>query len=183
MKRFFLIFNLFLLFFGGGMETAVAAKKYRYIKREHGVRFHGDIPLSFPGFSMDVNLQGAYTYNWRGMLEFGPYFQLKGSKETTPFIDNWGAGLLVEYNFIKNRGKRKFIPALGLNIGVKGEAGLKLAVGPQFTAKYFVGKRTAFTAKVAYSFNAPFRNFMDKTQWRHNVDISMIGFSYYFDFY
>ena len=182
MKKFFLFFNLFLLFFIGGMETATAVKKYRYIKREHGVRFQGNIPLKLIPFQMNVNLQGAYTYNWRGMLEFGPHFQFKGNSTAANFTGSWGAGLLVEYNIIKNRGKREFIPAVGLNVGAKTEGALRLALGPQVSLKYFVGKRTPFTVTLAYNFNMPFTNLMDRTQWKHDLDISM-GFSYYFDFY
>ena len=64
MKKLFLFLNLSLILFLGGIGEAFANKKYRYIKREHGVRFQANIPMSVvPGFTLEANLAGAYAYN------------------------------------------------------------------------------------------------------------------------
>ena len=180
MKKLFLFFNLFFILFVLGAGESFASKKYRYIKREHGVRFQGNIPMSFgPGFRLNANLSGAYAYNWKGMLEVGPYFDL-GVESLR--VSNWAGGLLLEYNFIKNKGKRKFIPALGLTVGATdpGGLGLHFDLGAHVSLKSFVAKRTAFISAVAYRLHTPFSGIF--THMNHNANIRM-GFSYYFDFY
>lgn len=183
MKKPFLFLNLFFLLFVGGVGTfASAQKKYRYIKREHGVRFQGNIPMKIDigSFSLSTQFQGAYTYNWKGMLEVGPYFSLSSSLPPLA-INTWGGGLLAEYNIIKNRGKRKFIPTLGLKLGAWAEPAIYLSMGPHGALKFFVGKRTPFIISLGYSLltpiTAPFAGGISQ-----RINISM-GFSYYFDFY
>ena len=191
MKKYFLFLNLFLmLFVVSGTGTALAEKKYRYIKREHGVRFEGDIPIEIGGGQMIANLKlkGAYAYNWKGLFEFGPYFLWAPS--ISPWSPGlWGGGLLAEYNIIKNRGKRQFIPAVGLNLGVTGGSSdinnpgtVRLSMGPYGALKIFVGKRTPFTITLAYNLLTPLSSPFAGGGMSHNVDLSM-GFSYYFDFY
>ena len=181
MKKLFLLLNLFFVLFIAGTGKSFANKKYRYIKREHGVRFEGGIPMSIAsGFTLNFKLDGAYAYNWRGMLEFGPYFNLDAEFSGQFNLNSWSAGLLGEYNFIKNRGKRKFIPSLGLSVGANGQYDLHLALGVHTSLKCFVAKRTAFITTLAYRLHTPFRGpFQSMT---HHPDIRM-GFSYYFDFY
>ena len=185
MKKYFLFFNLFLMFFVGGIKLAEAKKKYRYIKREHGVRFLADFPMVIDltqGFSASADLKGAYTYNWRGRLEFGPYFNV-ASGIIPMGLKNWGAGLLVEYNLIKNRGKRKLIPSVGLSFGGESleTASLGLAMGGHGSLKVFVGKRTPFTVTLAYKALTPLSQPFTGGLF-HHLGLSM-GFSYYFDFY
>ena len=181
MKKLFLFLNLFLLLSVTG--ESFASKKYRYIKREHGVRLEGRdfVNMSFPGFMLNFDLSGAYAYNWKGMVEVGPYFELGAGTSNGPFqINSWAAGLLVEYNFIKNRGKRKLIPSLGLTLGANKMDFLNFMAGLHFSLKSFVAKRTAFITTLGYSFHTPI-NFQFQSM-EHHVDIGM-GFSYYFDFY
>ena len=199
MKKYFLFLNLFLmLVVVSGTETTLAEKKYRYIKREHGVRFEGDIPMEIGGGQMiaDLKLKGAYAYNWKGLFEFGPYFLWVPSiKPWSPGL--WGLGLLAEYNIIKNRGKRQFIPAVGLNLGATGGSSdtireinnpgtvtgtVRLSMGLYGALKIFVGKRTPFTITLAYNLLTPLSSPFAGGVMSHNVDLSM-GFSYYFDFY
>ena len=182
MKKLFLFLNLFLLMFVAGTGKSFASKKYRYIKREHGVRFQGNIPMSFQGFTWNANLAGAYAYNWKGMIEVGPYFALAAGTSSGAFqLNSWAGGLLVEYNFIKNRGKRKFIPALGVTVGAsKGGVGPELALGAHVSLKSFVAKRTAFITTLAYRLHTPVSGIF--TSMIHHVEPRM-GFAYYFDFY
>ena len=178
MKKVFLFLNLFFIVFVAGVGESFANKKYRYIKREHGVRFQGHIPMSFnQGFQLDAHLAGAYAYNWKGMLEVGPYFDL-GVQSLR--VNNWSAGLLLEYNFIKNRGKRKLIPSLGLTVGANQGLGLNFDLGAHVSLKSFVAKRTAFITTLGYNLHTPFSGMF--ASMAHNVNIRM-GFSYYFDFY
>ena len=206
MKKLFLFLNLFFILFVLGAGESFANKKYRYIKREHGIRFQGNIPMSLinQGFSAGINLTGAYAYNWKGMVEVGPYFDLgAGMHSGNPFqLRSWSAGLLAEYNFIKNRGKRKFIPSLGLTVGTTNQGlnliskdhknntniltaessqGLNLTLGVHISLKHFVAKRTAFITTLGYSLHTPFNNFFKIMN--HHGTIGSIGFSYYFDFY
>ena len=156
-----------------------AAKKYRYIKREHGVKFQGNIPITLAPINVPANFQGAYAYNWKGFVEVGPYFKLKF--KAPPFTpSNWSAGLMGEYNFIKNRGRRKFIPSLGLQLGVMGSENLQATGGVHGSLKWFVATRTAFITTIQYDLVTPFAGFFSSL--RHQVDLSM-GFSYYFDFH
>ncbi|MCY4321174.1 MAG: hypothetical protein OXC37_02035 [Bdellovibrionaceae bacterium] len=165
-----------------GVGESFANKKYRYIKREHGVRFQGNIPMSFnQGFALSANLGGAYAYNWKGYLEIGPYFNLNLEAGQTFELSSWSIGLLGEYNFIKNRGKRKFIPSLGLTVGADKSFDFpNLAMGVHSSLKIFVGKRTAFITSLGYSLHTPFNEIFRVMQ--HHVDV-MMAFSYYFDFY
>ena len=176
MKKAFLFLNLFFVLFVLVAGESFAAKKYRYIKREHGLRFQGNIPMSLQPFNLSANLSGAYAYNWKGMLEAGPYFNLAFANKS---VTDWSGGLLIEYNFIKNRGKRKLIPSLGLSVGAA--QGLLFDIGAHASLKSFVAKRTAFITTLGYNLHTPF-NAMFRGGITHNVDISM-GFSYYFDFY
>ena len=189
MKKLFLFLNLFFVLFIAGIGESFANKKYRYIKREHGVRFQGHIPMSINrGFSLQANFAGAYAYNWKGMMEFGPYFHLNSMFNGGFQINGWAGGLLGEYNFIKNRGKRKLIPSVGLTVGAVSNTQQpspistepQLALGLHVSLKSFVAKRTAFITTLAYEARIPFSfQFHSMT---HHPDISM-GFSYYFDFY
>ena len=177
MKKIFLFLNMFFVLFVLGVGESFAAKKYRYIKREHGLRFQGNIPMSFPGFQFSANLSGAYAYNWKGMMEVGPYFDLRFEGLSPQY---WAGGLLLEYNFIKNRGKRKLIPSLGLTLGSNNNEGPQIDLGLHTSLKSFVATRTAFITTLGYNLNTPFSGMF--TSMSHHVKISM-GFSYYFDFY
>lgn len=186
MTKYFLFSNLLFLLFATFPLTALSAsKKYRYIKREHGVRFAGAFPTNFSsaGVNMSAMLRGAYTYNWKGMLEAGPYFHANANILQAQ-LNSWGAGILAEYNIIKNRGKRKLVPAVGLTFGLDHEgagATPQLSAGLQVALKIFVGKRTPFIVTLGYSaltpMNAPIQGGVS-----HKLNPTM-GFSYYFDFY
>lgn len=184
MKKLFLFLNLFFIIFILGVGESFANKKYRYIKREHGVRFlTGNIPMSFNrGFSLSADLGGYYTYNWKGRLEIGPYFDLGMTTTGRGFeLNNWTAGLLAEYNFIKNRGKRKHIPSFGLTVGADKSFDVpNFAVGVHTSLKSFVGKRTAFITSLGYSLHTPINDFFRIMEHHGNI---MVGFAYYFDFY
>ena len=58
MKKYFLFINLFLMVFVALPFTASAAKKYRYIKREHGVRFQGNTNVKIP-LEASAKFQGS----------------------------------------------------------------------------------------------------------------------------
>ena len=184
MTKYFLFFSLFLMLVWSWIPSVSAQQKYRYIKREHGVRFQGNMSFS-SGLNLAAMLSGAYTYNWKGMLEAGPYFQLNPAFQNQVFsLNNWSWGLLGEYNIIKNRGKRKLIPAVGLNLGAHKSNSLSntlhLSMGLHGALKIFVGKRTPFIISLGYNLLTPMRGFFSAIV--HDVNLSM-GFSYYFDIY
>ena len=198
MKTLFLYINLLVMaFIAGTSLQSFAEKKYRYIKREHGVQFQGNIGGLFletyrqatgdvanpPEISGEF--KGSYSYNWKGVVEIGPYFGL--DLGVYPFnFAGVQAGLKGEYNFIKNRGRRKFIPSIGLSAGFAGEKEgtnpmtRNLSLGAHVALKAFVAKRTAFVTNLGYELQTPFKG-MFQTLY-HNLDINM-GFAYYFDFY
>ena len=201
MKKNILFVGLFTMLFSGWTWSAVAQKKYRYIKREHGAHFYGNIPMKIgggKGFNVDAQLEGAYSYNWKGIVEAGPYFGLSlkfaSANTTAKFqLPKWAGGIFGEYNIIKNRGKRKIIPAIGLKVGVAGGEGnkianlpatvtsnLNLAVSPYGAVKFFVGKRTPFKVMLGYELQTNVRSFFRPMS--HGVNLSM-GFAYYFDVY
>ena len=185
MKKYLLYINLLTLFAAVlGTLPSLAQKKYRYIKREHGVKFQGNVPITITtNTEVSATFQGAYAYNWKGFVEAGPYFKL--SLEEQPFpnfgVEHWAVGLMGEYNFIKNRGKRKLIPSLGLQLGAMSKDSLLQATGGVHgTLKWFVDKRTAFITNLQFDLVTPFSSFFRQREYQ--VDLSM-GFSYYFDFY
>lgn len=192
MKKHFLSLNILLVICLTWSHIAVAKKRYRYIKREHGAKFHlnlNDYMTFSPSLSIPVNVGLAYAYNWKGMMEFGPYFDIKGKVTGNGVMfPSLGGGLLVEYNIIKNRGKRKFIPAIGLDLGFhKGEINSEinqsdtsfyLAGGPYGALKIFAGKRTPLTVTLGYKLFKPL-----KTAGMYHAAKFAVGFSYYFDFY
>lgn len=191
-----LSFNLFLLFVLSWPCVSLAAKKYRYIKREHGVQFQGSFPALITNqIAWGGDARGAYSYNWKGWVEFGPYFGLQASfLPMPPAVTGWKAGLTAEYNIIKNRGRRKLIPSIGISFGGENatsaasddvnfsQSGLSLAMGGHGALKIFVGKRTPFTIKVAYVFLTPMSAPFQPGSLSHRIEPTM-GFSYYFDFY
>jgi len=179
MKKALLFLSLISIVFVALPEISLAKKKYRYIKREHGVKFGFNLPMTLIPFSGVLDLQGAYTYNWKGRLEFGLYGGL-GAGFPGFAVSNYSGGILGEYNIVKNRGKVKFIPAIGLTFGVLGVSGLKLATGLHTSLKFFVAKRTPFTLMIGYQAAVPTSfNFQEVS---HHINV-MGGFSYYFDFY
>ncbi len=187
MKKALLFLSLAAVSLAGLPEISEAKKKYRYIKRAHGVKLlHGGYDIMFGGDG-NLSLSGAYAWNWKGLIETGPYFSLGVTVPPSFAISGWSAGLGIEYNFIKNRGKRKLIPALGIKLGAKaknrddGEVVYPLSgnVEPVFTLKSFVSKRTAFLTSLSYALGIPgFTNFQGLY---HNVGIKL-GFAHYFDF-
>lgn len=178
MKKF-LYLNL-LIILTAVWTVPSAAKKYRYIKREHGVKFQGNIPIAIAPTDISASFQGAYAYNWKGFVEVGPYFKLDLNAAPVFNISNWSAGLMGEYNFIKNRGRRTLIPSLGLQLGVLGPGSLQATGGVHASLKWFVATRTAFITTAQYDLITPVAGFFSLL--RHQVDLSM-GFSYYFDFH
>jgi len=136
------------------------------------------------GFQVLSILQVAYAYNWRGAVEFGPYFNLK--LDIKPYLlHHLSGGLMVEYNFIKNRGRKKYVPSIGLSFGAaqdsqKAGPGWHLTGGIHGSLKMFVGARTPFTVTLGYRVLTPSSQFGRALQ--HQPYLST-GFSYYFDFY
>ena len=180
MKKYILSLPLLALLVATWHVPALAQKKYRYIKREHGVKFQGNLPfkLNANGFQWDADFQGAYTYNWKGFVEVGPYFGVSANSATVGLLTDWKVGLLVEYNIIKNRGKRKLIPAIGIQGGVINDGlAFQYSGGAHATLKWFVAKRTAFITNLQYDMVTPLP-FVPA----HHINLSM-GFSYFFDFY
>lgn len=181
-----LLINLTLILLAGIPQISFGKKRYRYIKREHGVELVTsvvDILNKKQNFNADI--EGSYTYNWRGKIEVGPWAHLNMSKSQNLTFNILRGGLLLEYNFIKNRGKRKFIPALGIKLGADKSAQLNWILGVYTDFKYFVGYRTPFVVKLEYVAAMPEKFGSAELKDFHNRgNLSLsTGFSYYFDFY
>ena len=175
------------------MPLAVnAGSKRRYIKRQHGVKLHWNMPsfqlMAGQSSSLAVtNLYAAYGYNWKGRVEVGPYVGLGAALQPSPGLQNYVAGLFVEYNFIKNRGRWKTIPALRLSLGADGSNGgtsggtldLRYAVELSPSVKFFVGKRTPLIVSAGYK--ALFVEGFSVQGLQHHI-VGSAGFAYYFDF-
>ncbi len=182
MKKFCLFLGLISISLMALPEISLAKKKYRYIKREHGARFQMDIPATIhPGSEADLSFKGVYTYNWKGRIEVGPYVSLNSSILPAFHVGDYSGGVLAEYNIVKNRGKIKFIPSVGMKIGAISQySETKLGMGLHASIKYFVAKRTPFITTLEYMTSVPFNfNFSGLS---HHINIST-GFAYYFDFY
>lgn len=177
MKKFFLFSGLLALVFMSFPEDASAKKRrYRYIKRQHGLHANFDL-IAKPTSLEDtfISFSGAYHYNHKGLMEFGPYLSVNYQLE----LDLSG-GLLFEYNFIKNTGKRKMIPSIGLRTGFRSLGQPTIEAGLYGSLKYFVARRTAFVGKLEYAGTLPV-NF-DIGSFDQSVR-AVGGFTYYFDFY
>ena len=187
MKNLFLFSGVFL--FSLLLSSNADARKKRYIKRMHGVKMNLDV-LPYEkgpnGSSGAFGVGAAYSYNWKGMVEVGPYFGIEGKHINGFAISALDLGIHVEYNFIKNKGKRKVIPALGLKLGAHAVGSTPMswyfAVGPYASLKYFVAKRTPIIVSTGYSYNADFKAFGDASKAIHSSFLEA-GFAYYFDFY
>ena len=107
MKKYLLYINLLAILGAVWTFPSLAEKKYRYIKREHGVKFQGNVPIAVSPFSLSANFQGAYAYNWKGFVEVGPYFQVGLTANQGFSLTGWAAGLMGEYNFIKKSREKK----------------------------------------------------------------------------
>ena len=187
MKKLFLLSSLLSLFALAFSGNAYAKKK-RYIKRMHGAKINLNI-IPFEKSSntksggLDADL--AYSYNWKGMIEVGPYFGIKWIYLPASVLENLDLGVFVEYNFIKNKGKKKMVPAAGLKIGtkkIKGDTAWKLALAPYVSLKYFVAKRTPIITTLGYEGSSAFSSISNFSTWTHSSFL-MVGFAYYFDFY
>ena len=185
MKNLFLFSGVFFLslLFSGNAD----ARKKRYIKRMHGVKVNLDVlawektPSGSKG-NFDVGL--AYSYNWKGMIEVGPYFGIDGQHIGGFKVNALDVGIHGEYNFIKNKGKKKVVPAVGLKLGFYGAGNLASkywAIGPYGSLKYFVAKRTPIIVSAGYSWKPGFPKF-DMSKATHGIFLEA-GFAYYFDFY
>ena len=184
MKKLLLLSGLFSFFVLGFSGNAYAKKK-RYIKRMHGAKINLNIipferssGTNSGGFDVDL----AYSYNWKGMIEVGPYFGIKGTHLPNFTLEDLDLGVFVEYNFIKNKGKKKMVPAAGLKIGTKKDAAWKLALAPYVSLKYFVAKRTPIITTLGYEGSSAFSSISNFSTWTHSSFL-MVGFAYYFDFY
>ena len=182
MKKSLLFLSLISTILIAIPQISFAKKKYRYIKREHGVRVNLELPKMevHPSreFLNNWDIQFTYTYNWKGFLEVGPYLAAKTDKSASWMVD---AGLLVEWNIIKNRGKRALIPAVGLKVGADDFTNdLAGHIGFPLSLKYFVAKRTPFIVSLEPYMEVPgFNDFSDLT-----VKLNFTaGFAYYFDIY
>lgn len=185
MKKLFLSSGLFALLFSLAFSGNVyAKKKYRYIKRMHGAKIHWDTTLfkkTAAGNVGTFDIDLAYSYNWKGMIEVGPYLGLKG-KHIGFALEGLDAGLSVEYNFIKNKGKKKIVPSLGLQIGTQKAAAWELALAVPASLKYFVAKRTALIATLGYRASNSFSALTNFQSMSHDI-FFVGGFAYYFDIY
>lgn len=188
MKNLFLfsgVFFLSLLF-----SSNADARKKRYIKRMHGVKVNLNVlpyekgPGSASAGNFNVGL--AYSYNWKGMMEVGPYFGIEGKHVGGFALNSLDIGIHGEYNFIKNKGKKELVPVFGLKLGAHSRGSPTMswyfAAGPYLSLKYFVAKRTPIILSAGYSYNASFNAFGDTSKAIHSSFLEA-GFAYYFDFY
>ena len=176
MKKMTLFLGLVLLV-ASFPYSALAQKKYRYIKREHGVKLTGNAQVPFKNLNataLSVDLE--YTYNIKGLVEVGPYVGFDRSGNGSFFA----GGLKSEYNIIKNTGKRRFIPAVGITLGVVGNTAPAAGVHASF--KLFPAKRTAFVTTVGYQLTLQPNFGFNFGGAQHGADVK-IGYAYYFDFY
>ena len=181
MKKLSLFLSLISMILVVAPQTSFAKKKYRYIKREHGLRVNWHFPGQFMDsqrFTDNLNFNFTYTYNWKGFVEVGPYLAVKTDDSSRWMVNT---GLLVEWNIIKNRGKRKFIPAVGLKLGGDDLTGNRAGhYGFPLSMKYFVAKRTPLIVTFEpYMEAANFTGFSPLIV-KYNFTG---GFSYYFDIY
>ena len=186
-KNLFLFAAAAFLSFPAFLIPEAEAKRKRYIKRMHGVKalvnvvpYKTSAGIAEGTFDLDL----AYSYNWKGIIEFGPHFNIAGRHIGGFALNGLGAGLQTEYNFIKNKGKKRVVPSLGLKLGAN-QASDKtwyLSVAPYFSLKYFVAKRTPFIVSAGYDLNLNFQAIADMTQAIHSSFLEG-GFAYYFDFY
>lgn len=186
MKKPLLFLSLISMILIAAPQVSFAKKKYRYIKREHGVR----VDVNLPGMQVmpsggdllnNWKLHFAYTYNWKGFLEVGPYFHVKTDDDAKWMLDG---GLLVEWNIIKNRGKRALIPAVGLKLGaddITAATGDRYGhYGIPFSLKYFVAKRTPLIVTLEPYVEA--KGFTSFDPFTLKINFTA-GFEYYFDIY
>lgn len=183
-KKSLLFMALASIVFAGFPQTSFAKKRYRYIKREHGLKFQGNFNINVPPnqrFALVINnLQTAYSYNWKGMIEVGPYFSIANAELANFSSGSWNAGLLVDYNIIKNRGKRKYVPSVGMKLGYGNQANVNVSFAAAI--KYFVATRTPIYLALDYNVKNLMGVISNPRGFEGSIDIST-GIAYYFDFY
>ena len=181
MKKSLLFLSLISMILVALPQVSFAKKKYRYIKREHGLKVDWRFPGQFHNrqeFMKNLKFEFNYTYNWKGFLEVGPYFTVGTDDSEKWMVDG---GLLVEWNMIKNRGKRVLIPAIGLKLGADDLTGnMNGHYGLPLSLKYFVAKRTPFIFSFEPYMSVPGFADFDSFDVKYNFSG---GFAYYFDFY
>ncbi len=131
-------------------------KRYRYRKRTHrfqitaqGVPWHTDNQKS-----MFTNIGVIYGYN-AGRFELGPQIRLynPGGQSFQSLYLHLGGWL--EYNFIRNTRREKFVPAVGISTGYELERRRRhnLALSVYLSAKYFVASRTGIAINLYYEYS------------------------------
>ena len=180
----FLMLSSIVLIGLGFPEESEAKKRYRYIKREHGLKVQGNLNTQLPSADNGAfvgsleNFALAYSWNFKGMIEVGPHVELQGLNLTSFHTNAWDAGIHIDYNIIKNRGKRKYIPAVGLKMSYGDGNYINTAVSAAL--KTFVGHRTPIYLSLDYRVNNLLGAF--RGQFDHGLNVS-VGIGYYFDFY
>lgn len=140
---------------GGSSMGMMRKKRYRYRKRTHrfqiivqGVPWHGDNQKY-----RFTNIGVIYGYN-AGRFELGPQIRLinPGGQDFRAMDINLSGWL--EYNFIRNTRREKFVPAVGLSVGYEVENLRRhnLALSGYLSLKYFVASRTGFVFNVNYEY-------------------------------
>lgn len=194
MKNLSLFFIAMAVCTFGFSDSAEAKKRSRYIKRMHGAKINWNIvpyvKEGGEGAATDAMGTGAidlaYSYNWKGMIEVGPYLGVAWTHLPKFNLMGLPVGIFAEYNFIKNKGKKKMVPSAGLKIGAsfskaaEQDMAIKVDIAPYVSLKYFVAKRTPLIATVGYKYSTPTSAFFKK---HIHGSFFMGGFAYYFDFY
>ena len=191
MKTFTVFFALVISLVGVSFSQIADAKKKRYIKREHGLQFNVDASfIEEKNLTFDL----AYSYNYKGWLEFGPYWNfyikcgLTGESGVCTDAD-YELGLkLIEYNFVKNRGRRKIIPSVGLKAGLyfTGKNLTEVRAGLPLSLKYFLAKRAAIIGTVEPNAGLSQQDIsaglsLEKLPSQVKLDVDFtVGFAYYF---
>ena len=170
---------------GAHMDSAMDAdsgmrkKRYRYRGRTHRVQVGVDFwPWDQRNANtMHLNVDLLYGYNG-GYFEVGPNVSVAGDLNNSTDL-TFGVGVWGEVNAIKNKRKKKFVPALGLKANYVKRGENKLLLSPYLSAKYFPASRTGLVLNVSYDIETPFNNLFTNMQMGIGVTLNYV---HYFHF-
>ena len=162
--------------------SSFAEGKKRYRKRHHKVQMNGWLAFNNDFELIDnSHILLNYARNW-GNFEAGALFGFipENDQKVTDFdIAHWGlsAGALAEWNFLKNKRRINWVPAIGLKIlYIQQQKGLVQAI-PYLVSKHFISTRTSINIELNYPLQV--WEFDASDFYWQGFSLS-VGYAYYF---
>ena len=160
---------------------AETMQKRQYRKRHHKVQINSSSLQFGKKFDVEGSVDVGYSYNF-GHIEAGLVFGMKPDfnliKIASELDDlNLLVGLNVEANFIRNKRRNNFIPAVGVKAYALYDGDVNFIVAPFVSSKHFISSRTSINLELGVPLNM--LEVLNPSKLYDSMQFSM-GYAYYF---